>query len=125
MELDEQTVRQFDRRKHARVVKDIFTVYAIDNPYEEGLFTTQNVSGAGILFRSPDPFRIGILMNLNIHLPDRINPIPCEARVVRSISSDKSSSSYEIGLAFTKMAGADKKQLVGSLLTQDDFYLFL
>lgn len=125
MELNGENVRQFDRRKHARVVKDVFAVYATDHPYHEGLLTTQNVSGAGILFRSADPFRIGVLMNLNIQLPDRINPIPCEARVVRSIASAESTSSYEIGLAFTRMMDADKKELVGSLLTQDDRYLFL
>ena len=117
-------MRQYDRRKHARVVKDIFGVYAVTDPFQEGLFTTENVSGAGILFRSRDPLKIGSVMNLNIHLPDRVNPIPCEAKVVRTQLAE-GSSAYDIGLAFTKMTEPDKKQLVASLLTQDDFYLFL
>ena len=118
-------MRQYDRRKHARVVKDIFTVYAMTDPFQEGLFTTENVSGAGILFRSRDPFKIGSLMNLNIHLPDRVNPIPCEGKVVRTHISEGDASAYDIGVAFTKMNEPDKKQLVSSLLTQDDLYLFL
>ena len=124
MELTEQG-RQYDRRKHARVVKDLFTVYAVTDPFQEGLFTTENVSGAGLLFRSRSPIKIGSNMNLNIHLPDRVNPIPCEGKVVRSATAEGSTPSYDIGIAFTKMNDPDKKQLVASLLTQDDFYLFL
>lgn len=124
MDVVEQ-IRQYDRRRHARVVKDVFAVYATTDPFQEGLFTTENVSGAGILFRSRNSLKVGSLMNLNIHLPDRINPIPCEAKVVRSISTERDPSFYDIGIAFTKISELDKKQLVGNLFTQDDFYLFL
>ena len=116
---------QYDRRRHARVVKDLFTVYTIAEPFQDGLFTTKNVSGAGILFCSNDPLKIGILMSLNIHLPDRVNPIPCEAKVVRSSAAEGKGTSFDIGVAFTKMTESDKKQLIGTLLTHDDFYLFL
>jgi len=118
-------MRQYDRRRHARIVKDLFTVYTIAAPFEEGLFTTKNVSGAGILFRSSGSLKMGVLLNLNIHLPDRVNPIPCEAKVVRTCTTEGRSPSFDIGVAFTKITEADKKQLIGSLLTQDDLYLFL
>jgi len=118
-------LRHYDRRRHARVVKDIYAVYATDAPFREGLFRTENISGAGILFQSQDPLKIGTLLSLNIHLPDRINPIPCEAAVIRSGTDGGTHPTYDIGLAFTKMTEKDKKELVGSLLTQDDFYLFL
>ena len=119
-----EQMRRYDRRRHARVVKDVFAVYASVNPFQEGLLTTKNISGSGILFQSRDPLKIGTLLNLNIHLPDRINPIPCEAKVVRTNLSEEATS-YDIGIAFIKMAETDKKELVGSLFTQDDFYLFL
>ncbi|MFH1858493.1 MAG: PilZ domain-containing protein [Candidatus Omnitrophota bacterium] len=124
MELIPEGIRQYDRRKHARVVKDLFTVYATPEPFQEGLFKTENISAAGILYRSQSPMKVGTAMNLNIHLPDTINPIPCEARVVRSEVNRHKALVYDIGLAFTRMADLDKRQLIGCLLTQDDFYLF-
>jgi len=125
MDMNRDDIRQYDRRKHARVVKDIYTVYAMSEPFQEGLFMTENVSGSGMLFKTQDPMQIGISMMLNIHLPDRINPIPCEARVVRADLMNHEENTFEVGLAFTKIADSDKKELVSNLLTQDDFYLFL
>ena len=119
-----EDVRQYDRRKHARVVKDLFAVYATADPFKEGLFKTENISGSGILFRSRDPLKIGTVMAVNIHLPDYANPIPVEARVVRTDSSHQTPSTYDIGIAFTRFSDTDKKQLLGNLLTQDDFFLF-
>ena len=118
-------VRPYDRRRHARVVKDIYTVYAAHDPYEEGLFKTENISGAGILFKSRNSFTIGAQLTLNIHLPDHVNPIPCEATVVRNISLSGEGASFNVGLAFTRITEKDKKDLIGNLFTQDDFYLFL
>ncbi len=117
--------RHYDRRRHARVVKDIFAVYATEEPFLEGLLTTENVSGSGILFRSQEALPVGSLMNLNIHLPDQMNPIPCEGRVVRAETVKNDPSSFNIGVSFTRIADADKKQLLRNLLTQDDLYLFI
>lgn len=122
--MDLAEIRHYDRRKHARVVKDVFAIYTTAEPFHEGLFKTENVSGAGILFRSQNPLAVGSLMNLNIHLPDCVNPIPCEARVVRSDVTPDHPTWFDVGLAFTRMTDRDKKQLVGNLFTQDDLYLF-
>ena len=122
MELRSQS-READRRRHARIVSDIYAVYAMDGPFREGICVTENISGAGLLFRSQEPFRIGTEMNLNIHLPNRINPIPCQAQVVRTEAVDDQNL-YEVGLTFTRITPQDKRELVTSLLTQGDMSLF-
>ena len=115
--------REIDRRRHARIIRDLYTVYAMDGPFREGLCVTENISGAGLLFRSQDPFRIGTEMNLNIHLPQRVNPIPCQAQVVRTeFVEDK--KVYEVGLSFIRISSPDKRELVATLLTQNDLRLF-
>ena len=116
--------REFDRRRHARIVRDLYAVYAMDGPFQEGLCITENVSGAGLLFRSPQPFRIGTELNFNIHIPQRINPIPCQGQVVRN-SPLESKHLYEVGISFTRITGDDRRELVASLLTQNDLSLFL
>ena len=116
--------REVDRRRHARIMRDLYAVYAMDGPFREGLCVTENVSGAGLLFRSQDPFRIGTEMNLNIHLPQRVNPIPCQAQVVRTEFIDDKKV-YEVGLSFTRISPPDKRELVAALLTQSDLGLFL
>ena len=115
---------EVDRRRHARIVRDIYAVYAMDGPFREGLCITENISGAGLLFRSNDPFRIGTEVTLNIHIPNRINPIPCQAQVVRSHPLDDGTL-YEVGLSFTRISSQDKRELITSLLTQNDLSLFL
>ncbi len=123
MDLRNQS-REVDRRRHARIIRDIYAVYAMDGPFREGLCITENISGAGLLFRSQEPFRLGTEMNLNIHLPNRVNPIPCQAEVVRSHPAyDK--NLYEVGLSFTRISTQDKRELLACLLTQNDLRLFL
>ena len=116
--------RELDRRRHARIIRDIFAVYAMDGPFREGLCITENISGNGLLFRSQEPFRIGTEMTLNIHLPNRINPIPCQAQVVRS-NPLETENVYEVGLTFVRISTQDKKELITSLLTQSDLRVFL
>lgn len=115
--------REVDRRRHARIIRGLYAVYAMDGPFREGLCVTENISGAGLLFRSQDPFRIGTEMNLNIHLPQRVNPIPCQAQVVRT-EFVEGKKVYEVGLSFTRMSSPDKRDLVAALLTQNDLRLF-
>ena len=122
MDLQSQS-READRRRHARIVSDIYTVYAMDGPFREGICITENISGAGLLFHSDEPFRIGTEMNLNIHLPNRINPIPCQAQVVRAHPVEEKNR-YAVGLAFTRITPQDKRELISSLLTQNDISLF-
>ena len=115
--------REIDRRRHSRIIRDLYAVYAMDGPFREGLCITENISGAGLLFHSQDPFRIGTEMNLNIHLPQRVNPIPCQAQVVRTeFVEDK--RVYEVGLSFTRISSPDRRELVAALLTQNDLRLF-
>ena len=116
--------REYDRRRHARIIRDLYAVYAMDGPFQEGLCITENISGAGLLFRSQDPFRIGTELNFNIHLPNRINPIPCLAQVVRNAPVENKNL-FEVGVSFTRINPQDKKELVASLLTQNDLSLFL
>ena len=123
MDVSNQT-REVDRRRHARIVRDLYAVYAMDGPFREGLCITENISAAGLLFRSQDPFRIGTELNLNIHLPNHINPIPCQAQVVRTDPLE-AENLYEVGLSFTRMTPDDKRELISSLLTQNDLSLFL
>jgi len=96
----------------------------MDGPFQEGLCITENISGSGLLFRSQQPFRIGTELNFNIHIPHRVNPIPCQGQVVRNAQVDNRTL-YDVGISFTRIAADDKRELVASLLTQNDLSLFL
>lgn len=75
----------------------------------EFIAATKNISAGGLLFSSPQPLAPGLIVELQIELPQE-TPLTCLARVVR-VEEIEAGRLYHIAVCFLDLSGADRLRL--------------
>ncbi|HAA90261.1 MAG: Type IV pilus assembly PilZ [Thermoanaerobacterales bacterium 50_218] len=111
------TVRRIQRRNFVRVPAWIPLVFSVssdsDDPSEKKIYRTEtvNVSGGGLLIKSPFKLSEGVCLEMEIHLPKR-GPVNARGQVVRVEEKREQSPMYLIGVAFTEIAETDRTKII-------------
>lgn len=105
-----------ERRRHSRVSVDAYVAATLisEDVYKEKVFMGSQMSPEGIFLITKDVLPVGSILNMEVHTTTTAEPIKMEARVVR-VAKDENSQPMGMGLTFTKISEADKKQLFKQL----------
>jgi len=76
----------------------------------EQVTVTKDISAGGLLFVAQEPLAIGVILEVNIELPDGQQPIECLARVVR-IEKEGEAQAYEVAVCLLDITGAQRTRL--------------
>lgn len=112
----ENDVHGLGRRKHVRVKVDAYILANLttDKTSSERIFTTKDMSPEGIFLATGEAYPVGTILNLQVHTPTTVKPIKLEAKVKR-IARDENSRVTGMGLSFTGVNEAEKKELLKHL----------
>jgi len=112
----EHRVRDLGKRKHTRVGVDAYICATLttDKSAVEKIFTTRDIGPEGIFLECREAFPIDTILNLKVHTPTTLEAINVQAKVIR-IAKDEHSRTIGMGLIFTEMEEAVKKELLKHL----------
>ena len=102
-----------EKRRYTRVSVDAYVAATLisEDVFREKVFIGKEMSPEGIFLVSREAFALGSIMRLEVHTPTTAEPIKIEARVVRVAKDEKSQAPVGVGLVFTKINEADRKEL--------------
>lgn len=108
----EKTPEVLERRKHIRVSLNAYvtTTLVLGKAPQEKLLISKDIAPEGIFLFTSEAFPMGTLFKLKIQTPTTTKQIRVEAKVVRIIK-DADSRVTGVGLFFTRISDADKKEL--------------
>ena len=105
-----------EKRKFVRVNKLLNVTYRIpgENP-REGKSLTQNISGGGFRFMINEGLEVGTLLEVEIALPDALEPILAKGRVAwiekLQMDSDPGGDYFEAGVNFEEIGSVEKSRI--------------
>ncbi len=72
--------------------------------------STKNLSAGGLVFMSPEPLKVGSVLELAIELPGAKEVIRCYAKTIR-VETAEENGNYDIAVCFLDLSGVDRAHL--------------
>ncbi len=109
-----------EKRKFVRLVAPIGICYrsmaAVKTGQRKQLSLIKNISGGGIGFQSPEPFRLGDLLELEIQIPHFKEPVKAVGEVVRADNAI-AGPGKELGVMFRDIEPKDLNRILDYVYT--------
>jgi type II secretory ATPase GspE/PulE/Tfp pilus assembly ATPase PilB-like protein len=116
----DKAVKQTDQRIHERIDDQLYVNFKLfktkvkdsgEIEYEpEMVGVTKNISAGGVLLNSAEDISKGIILDVNIEMPNNEKKIECLARVIRCTEIIPNKN-YEIAICFLDLASSERSRL--------------
>ncbi|MBU1086230.1 MAG: PilZ domain-containing protein [Candidatus Omnitrophica bacterium] len=104
-----------DRRVNERLEISLKVIFSRFKPGQTQLIISEgftlNISSGGMLFQSERVFNRGIILDVELHLPEGLEDINCLCRVIRSDQINQQENKYNIAVCFLDLPNSERSRI--------------